>query len=141
MENTNNSRKNGTNSGTYKTVNQLAHEYALTKNGVMVRVRKMLKEIEGQGLNHDDYITRGARGTIYVLPKGLEWLAEWDESNSPMREPTPDTVHLESELEHAREKIGVFDFRRTINRRTIKMVVYGQNSPIIRALKNNINQG
>lgn len=73
--------------GNYKTLQQLSVEYGITRQGMKVRLDKMLAEISEKGLNKSDYVSRGVRNTIYVLEPGLIWLAKFDADNSPMRPP------------------------------------------------------
>ncbi len=90
--------------GHYKTVNQLALEYGMTKNGVMVRIKKMLEEVKENGLSESDYITRGKKNTIYVKENGLVWLATWNANNTPMQAPTQN-IDLELyKLEQAEQR-------------------------------------
>lgn len=74
--------------GTYKTLQQLALEYGITRQGVKARINKMLAEVNESGGNESDYITRGKQGAIYVQDKGLKWLAKWNADNTPMQAPT-----------------------------------------------------
>lgn len=71
--------------GNFKTVQQLALEYGMTKNGIVVRINKMLKEVKEKGLKESDYVTRGKRNTMYVMESGLVWLAKFNDENSPMQ--------------------------------------------------------
>lgn len=71
--------------GTYKTVQQLAHEYGMSKNGIMTRIGKLLKEIKENGLDESEYISRGLKNTIYVLEPGLAWFAKFQADNTPMQ--------------------------------------------------------
>ena len=72
-------------SGNYKTVQQLAHEYGMSKNGIMTRLNKLLKEIKENNLDESDYISRGLKNTIYVLEPGLVWFAKFQADNTPMQ--------------------------------------------------------
>lgn len=94
--------------GNYKTVQQLALEYGLSKQGIILRINKMLAEVAEDGLEESDYISRGKKNTIYVLEPGLIWLARFNADNSPMQAPTPN-----NETELYREQID--ELKKTID--------------------------
>lgn len=87
--------------GNYKTVQQLAHEYGMSKNGIMARLSKLQKEIEENDLDESDYISRGLKNTIYVLEPGLIWFAKYSADNTPMQavSVSPDVQKLEQSEE------------------------------------------
>lgn len=91
--------------GNYKTVQQLALEYGLSKQGVILRINKMLAEVKDKGIPETDYISRGKKKTIYVLEPGLIWLAKFQAENSPMQTPVQN-IDLELlKLEKSEERI------------------------------------
>lgn len=104
--------------GNFKTVQQLALEYGMTKNGIVVRINKMLKEVKEKGLKESDYVTRGKRNTMYVMESGLVWLAKFNDENSPMQNMSmsPEFLkmkhteelneHLKSEIEILKRQLG-----------------------------------
>lgn len=71
----------------YKTLQQLSVEYGITRQGVKARLNKMLAEIKQAGEDEAEYIIRGKQNTIYVKPKGIDWLASWNNANTPMQVP------------------------------------------------------
>lgn len=70
-----------------KTIRQLSDEYNLTKGAILARINKMLAEVKQAGEDESEYIIRGKQNTIYVKPKGINWLASWNDANTPMQEP------------------------------------------------------
>lgn len=98
--------------GNFKTVQQLALEYGMTKNGIVVRINKMLKEVKEKGLKESDYVTRGKRNTMYVMESGLVWLAKFNDENSPMQSMSvsPEFLkmkHTEELNEHLKSEIEI----------------------------------
>jgi len=97
----------------YKTLQQLSVEYGITRQGVKARLDKMLSEVKESGGNESDYITRGKQGAIYVHDKGLKWLAEYNNSNTPMQVPAPN-IELELlKLEQTEQTVK--DLRKQID--------------------------
>lgn len=104
-------------SGNYKTIQQLAHEYGMSKNGIMTRLNKLLKEIKENDLDESDYISRGLKNTIYVLEPGLVWFAKFQADNTPMQSisVSPEVQklqqseelnkHLQSEIEILKQQL------------------------------------
>ena len=106
----------------YKTVNQLAQEYGMTKNGIMLRIKKMLEEVTKSGEVESDYITKGKRNTIYVKSKGLVWLANWNDANTPMQSPSYNSEVIELQQEHARQEIHDLEEQRAELKKTIEFL-------------------
>ena len=106
--------------GHFKTVQQLALEYGMTKNGIVARINKMLKEVKEQGLTESDYLFRGKRNTMYVMPMGLEWLAKFNDENTPMQSMSVSPEY--QELLHVREKAKHLESETEILKRQIEIL-------------------
>ncbi len=103
-----------------KTIRQLSDEYNLTKGAILARINKMLAEVKQAGEDEAEYIIRGKQNTIYVKPKGIDWLASWNDANTPMQEPVKN-IDLELyKLQQAELRIKdleeqLFDMRQDYN--------------------------
>lgn len=108
--------------GHYKTLVQLSQEYGLTRQGMKLRLNKMLTEVKANGLNESDYVVRGLRNTVYVLEPGLEWLAKLNDSNTPMRPPVQN-IDLELyKIEQAEQRARESEERQAEMKKTIEFL-------------------
>jgi hypothetical protein len=108
--------------GHYKTLVQLSQEYGLTRQGMKLRLNKMLTEVKANGLNESDYVVRGLRNTVYVLEPGLEWLAKLNDNNTPMRAPVQN-IDLELyKAEQAEQRARESEERQAEMKKTIEFL-------------------
>lgn len=108
--------------GRYKTLVQLSQEYGLTRQGMKLRINKMLAEVTTNGLNESDYVVRGLRNTVYVLEPGLEWLAKLNDDNTPMRAPVQN-IDLELyKTEQAEQRARESEERQAEMKKTIEFL-------------------